>query len=356
MVARDALPIVSDGAPQSSALELTLRVLRPMLADPTVTELCINRPGEGFIERSGGPQAGWTRIDLPFATYEWCHRLARLVATSTRQRIDEESALLSAGLPDGERIQVVLPPACLQGTVAISIRRPAERSWSLSELAAHGSFAQAKSASLAASNQSSDGALHAQLAAGDLVGFVRAAVLARKNILVSGATGSGKTTFTRALIGEIPAAERLITIEDAAELDLSTHPNSVRLFYSKDGQGQARVTPRRLLESCLRMRPDRILLSELRGEEAFDYLRNACSGHPGSITSIHAASCALAFEQLALLVKQNPAGRELSRGEIQDLLRQVVDVIVQFGIHDGRRVVREVWFEPAGRVGSGRDR
>lgn len=126
----------------------------------------------------------------------------------------------------------------------------------------------------------------------------------RKNIPVSGLTGWGKTTLTRGLVLEIQRDERLIVLEDAAELSLSGHPNSVRLLYSKDGQGLARVTAKQLLEASLRLRPDRILLAELRGEEAYYYLRNVNSGHPGSITSIHASSAALAFEQLTLLVKE----------------------------------------------------
>ena len=151
----------------------------------------------------------------------------------------------------------------------------------------------------------------------DYEAFMRLAVLSRKNILVSGPTGSGKTTWTKALIREIPSEERLITIEDAQELVLDRHPNHVRLFYSKDDQGLARVTPKQLLESCLRMKPDRILLAELRAEEAFDYLRNVNSGHPGSITSVHAASAELAFEQLVLLVKQSPGGQELAASRYQ---------------------------------------
>src|ERR1700727_3736135 len=142
----------------------------------------------------------------------------------------------------------------------------------------------------------------------------------RKNIVVSGPTGSGKTTWTKALIREIPSDERLVTIEDAKELVLDRHPNHVRLYYSKDDQGLSRVTPKQLLESFLRMKPDRILLAELRAEEAFDYLRNVNSGHPGSITSIHAGSCELAFEQLVLLVKQSAAGRELARRHLQKFL------------------------------------
>ena len=175
---------------------------------------------------------------------------------------------------------------------------------------------------------------------------MRLAVRSRKNILVSGPTGSGKTTWTKALIREIPSDERLITIEDAKELVLDRHPNHVRLFYSKDGQGIARVTPKQLLESCLRMKPDRILLAELRAEEAFDYLRNVNSGHPGSITSVHAASAELAFEQLVLLIKQNPGGRELARSDIKSLLYLLIDVVIQFGVDRHERFLKEIWYQP----------
>ena len=172
------------------------------------------------------------------------------------------------------------------------------------------------------------------------------AVRSKKNIVVSGATGSGKTTFTKALIREIPRDERLITIEDAPELVLNDHPNHVRLFYSKGDQGQAKVAPRHLLESCLRMRPDRILLAELRSDEAFDYLRNANSGHPGSITSVHASSADLAFEQLTLLVKQSPSGADLPRPEIKTLLYLLVDIVVQFAVVGHQRCVREIYYDP----------
>jgi type IV secretion system protein VirB11 len=120
----------------------------------------------------------------------------------------------------------------------------------------------------------------------------------------------------------------------------------VRLFYSKDDQGVARVTPKQLLESCLRMKPDRILLAELRAEEAFDYLRNVNSGHPGSITSVHATSAELAFEQLVLLVKQHQSGRELSRGDIKSLLHLLVDVVIQFGVERHERFIKEIWYDP----------
>jgi len=143
-----------------------------------------------------------------------------------------------------------------------------------------------------------------------------------------------------------------MTIEDARELVLDRHPNHVRLYYSKDDQGLARVTPKQLLECCLRMRPDRILLAELRSEEAFDYLRNVNSGHPGSITSVHAASAELAFEQLVLLVKQSPGGRSLARRDIRRLLYLLVDVVIQCGLEQHQRVIREIWYQPARKHGS----
>jgi type IV secretion system protein VirB11 len=328
-------------AVEASALELNLSALRPLLSDPDVTEVCINRPEEAFIET----RAGWRTQALPFADYAWCHRLAKLVANSTRQRIDEESPLLSASLPSGERIQIVLPPATSQQCVAITIRRPSDQVWSIEELTRSGIFRATRHTTQELDPAETE--LLSLLQGQQYDKFMRLAVASRKNILVSGPTGSGKTTYTKALIREIPSEERLITIEDARELVLDRHPNHVRLFYSKDDQGQARVTPKQLLESCLRMRPDRILLAELRAEEAFDYLRNVNSGHPGSITSVHAASAELAFEQLVLLVKQSQGGQELSRADIKQLLYLLVDVVIQFGVEHHRRFIKEIWYDPA---------
>jgi type IV secretion system protein VirB11 len=325
---------------ESSALDLTLRALRPLLANPEVTELCINRPREIYIET----RAGWCRQELPFADLDWCRRLAKLIANVTRQRVDESAPLLSAWLPSGERVQIVLPPATTMGCIAITIRRPADTVWSIEELESYGALRTTLPAGTHAPD--ADGELLRLHAARDYTAFMRLAVRSRKNIIVSGATGSGKTTWTKALIREIPADERLVTIEDARELVLDGHPNHVRLYYSKDDQGLARVTPKQLLECCLRMRPDRILLAELRADEAFDYLRNVNSGHPGSITSVHATSAELAFEQLMLLVKQSTGGRGLARADIKSLLYLLIDVVIQCAVERHRRVIREVWFDP----------
>jgi type IV secretion system protein VirB11 len=326
-----------------SALELNLRALRPILSDPEVTEVCINRPREAFVET----RRGWERRALPFADFAWCRRLAKLIANSTRQRVDEATPLLSAALPTGERAQIVLPPATTAGTVAITLRRPSDTVWSIEELGRRGIF-RATRRSTAALDETERELLRL-LEAQEYETFMRLGVASHKNILVSGPTGSGKTTWTKALIREIPHQERLVTIEDAQELVLDTHPNHVRLFYSKDDQGLARVTPKQLLESCLRMKPDRILLAELRAEEAFDYLRNVNSGHPGSITSIHAGSCELAFEQLVLLVKQSAGGRELARRDIKSLLYLLIDVVIQFGVERHERFIKEIWYEPERR-------
>jgi len=342
-----ALPSPST-AGDVSALDLNLRALRPLLARPGVTELCINRPREIFIET----HAGWRREDLPFADFDWCRRLAKLIANITRQRVDETAPLLSASLPSGERVQVVLPPATTMGCIAIAIRRPTEAVWRIEELARRGAFQPLQLADTA--TDESERELLRLHAARQYAAFLRLAVQTRKNIVVSGATGSGKTTWTKALIQEIPSDERLVTIEDARELVLEGHPNHVRLFYSKDDQGLARVTPKPLPECYLRMRPDRILLAELRAQEAFDYLRNVNSGHPGSITSVHATSAELAFEQLVLLVKQSTAGRGLARRDIKSLLYLLVDVVIQCGLEGHQRVIREIWFDPSRKVGDSR--
>jgi type IV secretion system protein VirB11 len=335
-------PTVRPGE-EASALGLTLRALRPLLANDDVMELCINRPMEAFLET----RDGWHREPLPFADFDWCSRLAKLVANATQQRIDATAPLLSASLPTGERVQIVMPPATTAGCVAIAIRRPADKVWSIEELGRRGIFRSTRQAGQRLDDTEEE--LLRLLSSSDYEAFMRLAVRSRKNILVSGPTGSGKTTWTKALIREIPSDERLVTIEDAKELVLDQHPNHVRLFYSKDDQGVARVTPKQLLESCLRMKPDRILLAELRADEAFDYLRNVNSGHPGSITSVHATSAELAFEQLVLLVKQNPGGRELARHDIKSLLYLLIDVVIQFGVERHERFIKEIWFDPERR-------
>jgi type IV secretion system protein VirB11 len=216
----------------------------------------------------------------------------------------------------------------------------------MADFAANGLFAETKVASKRVSSVEERllGLLHAERH----VEFFELAVRSRLNILISGATGSGKTTFSKGLIQLIPENERLLTIEDTREL-VVPHKNVVHMIYSKDGAGTAKVTAKELLESALRMRPDRILLQELRDGTAFFYLRNVNSGHPGSITTIHADSAELAFEQLTLLVKESEGGADLAREDIRSLLKILVDVVVQMKKVDGEFRATEIYYDPAGR-------
>lgn len=325
---------------ERTALQHFLRPVHEMLSDATITELCINRPHEVWLERHDG----WQRHPAQWATHDWAMHVTMLLASASQQRFTSQHPLLSASLPTGERVQVIGPPATMPGIVAVSVRKDACRGSTLTELLKQG---------YARGCIPSDSPLAASTALGEAYRaqnwgeFLRSAVAGRQNILISGPTGSGKTTLTRALIAEIDEVERLITIEDAPELELAEGRNAVRLFYSKDGMGLSRLTARHLLEACLRMRPERILLAEIRGSEAYQFLRAVNSGHPGSITSIHASSAELAFEQLALLVKESDAGREMAGDEVRAFLKRVVDVVVHCDRVAGARRISEIWWRGA---------
>jgi type IV secretion system protein VirB11 len=324
-------------AGDTAVLQHYLAPLRAHLEPGDVTELVVNRPGEFAIERPGG----WQWQEAPYLTEAALRPLAIAAAAVTAQDVTAETPICSTVLPTGERCQIVLPPAAEH--VSLTLRKPSAKTFGLADFAEAGLFDAVSIATDELKPEDTD--LLAKRDAGDWPGFFTTAVRARKNILISGATGSGKTTFSKGLIRLIPDHERLITIEDAREL-VVPHRNAVHLLYAKDGQGLAHVGAKQLLESALRMRPDRILLQELRDGTAFFYLRNVNSGHPGSITTIHADSAALAFEQMTLLVKESEGGRDLARDDIRALLHLLVDVVVQMKRVGGRFRITEVWYEP----------
>ena len=309
-----------------------------------VTEICVNRPGELYLESRGG----WRRVEVPSLSFERARQFCTAVVneSNTGQRITDADPVVSLTFPSGQRAQFVIPPACDAGKVSITIRLPSHQSRTLDQYEADGFFARivAQGEGIGEHDQE----LLDLRARGDHAGFFRKAVQYRRNIVVAGATGSGKTTFMKSLVEQIGDDERLVTIEDARELFLR-QPNVVHLLYSKGGQGTANVTAKSCMEACLRMKPDRIILAELRGDEAFYFIRNCASGHPGSITSCHAGSTAQTWDQLALMVKASSEGAGLEFEVIKRLLRMTIDIVVHIHAHGGRRYISGIDFDPLRR-------
>jgi type IV secretion system protein VirB11 len=323
---------------QSVYLQSYLEPLAPILGRTDVTDVFINRPGEVWIEAIGG---AIERRDVPDLDETMLWRLARQVASQSSQGVSREHPLLSATLPGGERIQIAAPPAT-RGHVAMAIRKQVVAKLTLADYDADHAFDAVRTDARSESEELDD-SLRGLLSAGRISEFLRTAVRGRKNIVISGGTSTGKTTFLNALLREAPETERLILVEDTPEVEID-HPNAVGLLAVRGETGEARVTANDLIQAALRMRPDRIILGELRGGEAASFLRAVNSGHPGSITTVHADSPDGAIDQIALLVLQS--GLNLGRTEIHAYIRGIVDVFVQLSRHDGRRRVSQVVFAP----------
>nr|WP_279158398.1 P-type DNA transfer ATPase VirB11 [Pseudomonas corrugata] len=317
-----------------------LGILGPM-GSSEVTEICINRPGEVYLET----RAGWQRVDMPSLTFERARQFCTAVVneSNTGQRITDTDPVVSLTFPTGQRAQFVIPPACDAGKVSITIRLPSKHTRTLLQYQEDGFFDQILDQQHAVSDH--DRELADLRAARKYAEFFEKAVLYKKNIVVSGATGSGKTTFMKSLVNHIPNDERLVTIEDARELFI-TQPNVVHLLYSKGGQSTSNVSAKSCMEACLRMKPDRIILAELRGDESFYFIRNCASGHPGSITSCHAGSASQTWDQLALMVKASAEGAGLEFAVIKRLLMMTIDILVHIKAHAGERRITGIDFNP----------
>jgi type IV secretion system protein VirB11 len=324
-------------------LSAYLSPLSPWLSRPDVTDVLVNRAGEVWVETAGGAM---TREPADQLDETALQRLARQIAAASHQGVNREQPLLSATLPDGARVQVVAPPAT-RGGLVLAVRKHQISDLSVSDLARDGLFDAAARVNHVKLKEA-DAELEALLAADDIGGFLRAAVRRRKTIVISGGTGSGKTTLLNALVKEIDRSERLLVIEDAPEVRLD-HPNSVGLVAVRGELGEARVDADTLLAAALRMRPDRIMLGELRGKEAFAFLRAVNSGHPGSLTTVHADSPAGALDQIALLALTS--GVDLGWDKVQTYVGKVIDVVVQIERTEGARRVTEVLFRPAHKPG-----
>jgi type IV secretion system protein VirB11 len=315
--------------------------VRQFMDSSDVTEICINRPGELYLECRGV----WRRIEVPSLTFERARQFCTAVVneSNTGQRITDTDPVVSLTFPTGERAQFVIPPACEANHVSITIRLPSRQMKTLEQYQQDGFFDEVLEVDQGISDD--DRELLKLRAARRYADFFRQAVLSKKNIVVSGATGSGKTTFMKSLVHHIPSHERLVTIEDARELFIE-QPNVVHLLYSKGGQSASHVTAKSCMEACLRMKPDRIILAELRGDESFYFIRNCASGHPGSITSCHSGSTEQTWDQLALMVKASTEGAGLEFATIKRLLMMTIDIVVHIKAHEGRRCITGIDFDP----------
>lgn len=274
-----------------------LGVLEPLIADHSVTEIMVNGVEDVFIERSGRIE----RVPTRFTSEAELYQLIDRIVSSVNRRVDESSPMVDARLPGGERVNVIIPPLALDGPT-ITIRR-FPQPFRLSDLVARNSLPQE---------------------AANLLG---ALVAARFNILVSGGTGSGKTTFLNALSGMISDRERIITIEDAAELSLQ-QPHVVRLeARPANTEGTGQVTIRDLVRNSLRMRPDRIIVGEVRGGETLDMLQAMNTGHEGSLTTVHANSATDALSRLETLSSMSDV--TLPVETVRDQINGAIDVIIQ---------------------------
>lgn len=318
-------------------LENALEPLRPWLEDESVVEICANRPGEIWVEVFGA--SSMVCHALPALNAAALRHIAERVAGHSGQSVNEEHPLLSAALPTGERFQGVLPPATTEGG-AFAIRKQVIKEMRLEDYRRMGAFDRVVHSGVGGLSEL-DRELCTILDRGEIEAFIRLAAQNRLSMLVSGGTSSGKTTFLNAVLKEVPQDERIISIEDTRELK-PHQPNYLPLVASKGDQGQARVTVDGLLQASLRLRPDRIFLGEIRGSEAYSFLRAINTGHPGSITTVHADSPAGAFEQLALMVMQSGLG--LRKDEIIAYIRSVLPIVIQQKKIGGWRGTAEIYF------------
>jgi pilus assembly protein CpaF len=290
---------------------LGLGVLEPLLEDASITEIMVNGPDSIFVERGGRVE----QLPLRFASNEQLMQTIERIVSTVNRRVDESNPMVDARLPSGERVNVIIPPLSLTGAILTIRRFP--RAYKLQELIALGTLDE------------------------QILLLLSAFVRARFNVIVSGGTGSGKTTLLNALSGLIPDHERIITVEDAAELQLQ-QAHVVRLETRPPNvEGKGRITVRDLVRNSLRMRPDRIIVGEVRGGETLDMLQAMSTGHDGSLATVHANSAEDALMRLQTLGSMSEV--EIPFEALRDQINSAVDVIVQLSrFADGTRKITEV--------------
>lgn len=319
-------------------LQRSLDPLSSFLSDPTVVEISVNRPGHVYIERLGADVM--EHHEIPSLTMAEIENIGERVAGATHQFISRANPILSAALPTGERIQIVLPPAAADGG-AISIRKQLTSDFTLEEYRDNGSL---EKVSVAVGGLTDvEQALIEHLRCERIYEFIRSAIRQRVSILISGGTSTGKTTFLNACLKTIDPFERILTLEDTREL-FPPQKNAVHLLASRGDQGTAQVTIQSLLEASLRMRPDRLFVGEIRGSEAFAFLRAINTGHPGSMSTVHADTPLGAYEQLAMMVQQGGMSAGYSKQDLMSYIQMVIPVVIQLRREGGRRGVSEIYY------------
>ena len=271
--------------------------LEPLLADPSVSDILVNGPNNIYVERSGKLQ----RTAVRFNDDAHLLNIIDRIVSKVGRRIDESTPMVDARLKDGSRVNAIIPPLAIDGPV-LSIRRFRKDALNIDDLVRYGSLNPA------------------------LVGLLRAIVMARLNVMISGGTGSGKTTLLNAMSAFIPERERIVTIEDSAELQLQ-QPHVVRLETRQvNVEGRGQITQRDLVRNSLRMRPDRIVVGEVRGAEALDMLQAMNTGHDGSLTTIHANSSRDALSRVETMVAMT--GITFPISALRNQIASAIDVII----------------------------
>ena len=296
-----------------------------------ITEFAVNKPGEYWTESS----KGWELVQNEALSLANLQGLATAIAVFNNKQLDRDNPIASLTLPNGERCQIVLPPVCEDGTVSMTIRKPSSSRFSLGDYANSGRLNPALTS---ATDQLQAWEVELQKLAqnSQFEEFFNLAVANNLNVVTVGGTGSGKTTFSKTLIDLYPRDSRLFTIEDAHELTTPLHQNSVHLFFSPA------ITAKAVLSSCMRMKPDHIFITELRGDETWDYLMALKSGHSGSVTSIHANDCRGALYKIGSYIKQSEVGQTLDFSYIMREVMTTIDVVVFFE----KTHLKELYYDP----------
>jgi len=320
-----------------------------LLSISDLNEIMINGPHDVFYQVNGVMKRH-DDIRKEF-TLEYLERCTKLCAFDAFDSINKNNSILSASLPLDDihlaRVQVVVPPSCDKSQYIISIRKPSTVSFTLEDYDKSGFFNILKGLESKKCDTEENDKLKFFLKKQDVYGFMKLAVKAKKNIVISGGTNSGKTRFTNCLIGYMGMMERIITLENTRECliqPIDKKRNMVNLLTSKASKNKPAIGYDELLQACLRLNPDRIILSEIRGAEAFDFLSASNTDHRGSITSIHADSANGVYDRLLFMLKMSDAGRALNNSDIYDYCRNSIDIIMHCGKSPGKWRLEEVIF------------